>query len=78
MTATTQTPESNRKRLAMGIIEYLDKAIAEGFVSSDGAESLEVARQCISDAFEIDVEDESQTKELSIKPFALDKVFEVY
>ncbi|KAJ1884060.1 Small glutamine-rich tetratricopeptide repeat-containing protein 2 [Kickxella alabastrina] len=71
-------PEHNRKRLAMGIVEYLEKVVAEGFVSGDGAESLEIAKQCIADAFAINTEDEEQVKDLSLKPFSLDKVFEVY
>ncbi|KAJ2890707.1 Small glutamine-rich tetratricopeptide repeat-containing protein 2 [Coemansia aciculifera] len=70
--------QANTKRLAMAIVEYLDKAVADGSVAGDGAESLEVAKQCISDAFGIDPEDEIQTKELSLKPFSLDKVFDVY
>ncbi|KAJ1850443.1 Small glutamine-rich tetratricopeptide repeat-containing protein 2 [Coemansia sp. RSA 1722] len=70
--------EHNRKRLAMGIVEYLEKAVSEGTVSGDGAESLEIAKQCIADAFEINTEDEAQVKDLSLKPFSLDKVFEVY
>ncbi|KAJ2745531.1 Small glutamine-rich tetratricopeptide repeat-containing protein 2 [Coemansia sp. BCRC 34301] len=73
-----QVQEPNSKRLAMAIVEYLDKAVADGSVAGDGAESLEVAKQCISDAFEINLEDDAQTKELSLKPLSLDKVFGVY
>ncbi|KAJ2482747.1 Small glutamine-rich tetratricopeptide repeat-containing protein 2 [Coemansia sp. RSA 2320] len=49
-----------------------------GSVAGDGAESLEIAKQCISDAFGINLEDEGTAKELSLKPFSLDKVFGVY
>ncbi|KAJ1833032.1 Small glutamine-rich tetratricopeptide repeat-containing protein 2 [Coemansia sp. RSA 2711] len=70
--------ENNCRRLAMGIVEYLDKAVADGLVTSDGAESLEIAKQCITDAFELDLENQDQVKELSLKPFSLDKVFDVY
>ncbi|KAJ2816795.1 Small glutamine-rich tetratricopeptide repeat-containing protein 2 [Coemansia erecta] len=73
-----QTPEDSRKRLATAIVEYLDKAVAESLVTSDGAESLEIAKQCISDAFELDLEDEAEVKALSLKPHSLDKVFDVY
>ncbi|KAJ2498941.1 Small glutamine-rich tetratricopeptide repeat-containing protein 2 [Coemansia sp. RSA 1972] len=73
-----QTSEESRKRLAMAIIEYLDKAVADSLISTDGAESLEIAKQCISDAFELDLEDDAETKALSLKPFSLDKVFDVY
>ncbi|PIA18201.1 hypothetical protein COEREDRAFT_39736, partial [Coemansia reversa NRRL 1564] len=72
------SPVENRKRLAMGIVEYLDKAVTESLVSSDGAESLEIAKQCIADAFGLNLEDDAQVKELSLKPFSLDKVFDVY
>ncbi|KAJ2830463.1 Small glutamine-rich tetratricopeptide repeat-containing protein 2 [Coemansia furcata] len=73
-----QAQEETRKRLAVAIVEYLDKAVADGSVTGDGAESLEVAKQCISDAFGVNLEDEAQIKELSLKPFSLDKVFDVY
>ncbi|KAJ2252012.1 Small glutamine-rich tetratricopeptide repeat-containing protein 2 [Coemansia sp. RSA 455] len=73
-----QAQEETRKRLAMAVVEYLDKVVADGSVAGDGAESLEVAKQCISDAFGINLEDETQIKELSLKPFSLDKVFDVY
>ncbi|KAJ2780981.1 Small glutamine-rich tetratricopeptide repeat-containing protein 2 [Coemansia javaensis] len=69
---------TSHKRLAMGIVEYLDKAVADGLVAGDGAESLEIAKQCIADAFGLDVEDAAQVKELSLKPLSLDKVFDVY
>ncbi|KAJ2159780.1 Small glutamine-rich tetratricopeptide repeat-containing protein 2 [Coemansia sp. RSA 552] len=70
--------DDTRKRLAMGIVEYLDKAVAEDLVTSDGAESLEIAKQCISDAFGLDLDNAAQAKELSLKPHSLDKVFDVY
>ncbi|KAJ2058885.1 Small glutamine-rich tetratricopeptide repeat-containing protein 2 [Coemansia sp. S146] len=73
-----QAQEETRKQLAMAVVEYLDKVVADGSVAGDGAESLEVAKQCISDAFGINLEDETQIKELSLKPFSLDKVFDVY
>ncbi|KAJ2699175.1 Small glutamine-rich tetratricopeptide repeat-containing protein 2 [Coemansia sp. IMI 209128] len=62
----------------MAIVEYLDKVVADGSIAGDGAESLEVAKQCISDAFGINLEDGAQSNELSLKPFSLDKVFDVY
>ncbi|KAJ1731004.1 Small glutamine-rich tetratricopeptide repeat-containing protein 2 [Coemansia biformis] len=73
-----QPSEDSRKRLAVGIVEYLDKAVAEGIVAGDGAESLEIAKQCISDAFGLDMDDAAQLARLSLKPHSLDKVFEVY
>ncbi|KAJ1800830.1 Small glutamine-rich tetratricopeptide repeat-containing protein 2 [Coemansia sp. RSA 2399] len=73
-----QTPEEIRQRLALGMVEHLDKVVADGHVTSDGAESLEIAKQCIADAFGIDMEDQSRIQELSLKPLSLDKVFEVY
>ncbi|KAJ2558500.1 Small glutamine-rich tetratricopeptide repeat-containing protein 2 [Coemansia sp. RSA 1933] len=73
-----QTPEEIRQRLAVGIVEYLDKAVTDGHVTSDGAESLEIAKQCIADAFGINMEDQAGIQELSLKPLSLDKVFDVY
>lgn len=70
--------EDKRKQLALAMVEYLDKAVAENLVSSDGAESLEIAKQCISDAFEIDIDSQDIVNKLSIKPFTLDKVFDIY
>ncbi|KAJ2451751.1 Small glutamine-rich tetratricopeptide repeat-containing protein 2 [Coemansia sp. RSA 2336] len=66
------------KRLSMAIVEYLDKAVADGLVSADGAESLEIAKQCVADAFGLNLDDEASVRELTLKPFSLDKVFDVY
>ncbi|KAJ2850097.1 Small glutamine-rich tetratricopeptide repeat-containing protein 2 [Coemansia brasiliensis] len=69
---------NSSKRLSMAIVEYLDKAVADGLVSADGAESLEIAKQCVADAFGLNLDDEASIRELTLKPFSLDKVFDVY
>ncbi|ODV90970.1 hypothetical protein CANCADRAFT_16715, partial [Tortispora caseinolytica NRRL Y-17796] len=43
------------KNLALGIVDFLQKSIDDGTVNSDDKESIEVAIQCISDVFGVDV-----------------------
>lgn len=48
-----KTSES-KKRLALAIIDFLAVSSTDGTVSGDDKESLEVASQCIADAFKVD------------------------
>lgn len=48
-----QASES-KKRLALAIIDFLNASSTDGSVSGDDKDSLEVASQCIADAFKVD------------------------
>eukprot|EP00833_Pecoramyces_ruminatium_P002997 jgi/Orpsp1_1/1177029/evm.model.c7180000059902.1 len=70
--------EEKRKQLAFAITEYLNDAIERDYVSEENKDGLEVAIQCISEAFGIDPKDETQKDMYSIKPTSLSSIFEVF
>ena len=53
-----QNPTS-RKRLALAIIEFLNSSLADGTVPSDESESIEIATNCIAEAFKVDPTDKA-------------------
>ncbi|KAI1797553.1 putative stress-induced protein STI1 [Ganoderma leucocontextum] len=69
---------SNKQRLVLSILEFLNQSIRDGTVKQDDHESLEVAIQCIGEAFGVDPDDQSQVDRLSVKPAALLSIFEVF
>ncbi|VVT57932.1 uncharacterized protein SAPINGB_P005953 [Magnusiomyces paraingens] len=46
--------DQTSKDLALGIVDFLKSAIADGTITSDDAESVEVAIECLSDVFQVD------------------------
>lgn len=44
----------NRKKLALAIIDFLKTSIADKVISEENVESIDVAVECIADAFEVD------------------------
>ncbi|KAL5535122.1 SGT2 [Sanghuangporus sanghuang] len=66
-----------QQRLVLAIIEFLNQSIEDGTVKQDDREGLEVAIQCIGEAFGVDPNDEQQRNRLSIKPATLMNVFDV-
>ncbi|KAJ3558414.1 hypothetical protein NM688_g942 [Phlebia brevispora] len=69
---------SNKQRLVLSIIDFLNQSIRDGTVKQDDQESLEVAIQCIGEAFEVDPTDDAQRERLSVKPASLQSIFDVY
>ncbi|KAJ3796433.1 putative stress-induced protein STI1 [Lentinula aff. detonsa] len=67
-----------QQRLVLSIIEFLNQSIADGTVKTDDKESLEVAVQCIGEAFGVDPSDDEQFARLSVKPATLQSIFDVY
>ncbi|KZW00613.1 TPR-like protein [Exidia glandulosa HHB12029] len=66
------------QKLVLGVIDFLTASIGDGTVKEDDKESLEVAIQCIGEAFGVDPNDAQQRSRLSIKPATLSSIFEVY
>ncbi|KAH9865674.1 hypothetical protein J1614_009260 [Plenodomus biglobosus] len=56
------TPQS-KKRLALAILDFLQTSQTDGSVAPDDAEQLEVAANCIAEAFKVDVDDEAAKKD---------------
>jgi small glutamine-rich tetratricopeptide repeat-containing protein alpha len=52
-----------KKRLALCIIDFLNKSVSDGTIPPDDAESIEIATTCIAEAFKVDPADESAVKE---------------
>ncbi|KAF9650702.1 hypothetical protein BDM02DRAFT_3084193, partial [Thelephora ganbajun] len=67
-----------QQKLVYAIIEFLNKSLEDGTVKQDDKEGLEVAIQCIGEAFGVDPSDKDQSERLSIKPTALESVFDLF
>ncbi|KAL0073687.1 hypothetical protein J3Q64DRAFT_1745260 [Phycomyces blakesleeanus] len=68
----------NKKALVFSILEFLQKSCNDNTISSDDVEGIEVAMQCIGEAFGVDTEDAQQQALYSTKPANLLSIFEVY
>ncbi|KAI5855768.1 glutamine-rich cytoplasmic protein [Tricharina praecox] len=49
----------SKKKLALAVIDFLTTSTTDGTLSPDEKESIEVATQCIADAFKVDPEDKA-------------------
>ncbi|KAG5648245.1 hypothetical protein DXG03_006203 [Asterophora parasitica] len=67
-----------QQRLVYSIIEFLNQSIQDGTVKADDQESLEVAIQCIGEAFNVDPSNQEQADKLSVKPATLQTIFDVF
>ncbi len=70
--------DTKTQQLVLAIIEFLTASIENGTVKKDDQEGLEVAVQCIGEAFGVDPTDSAQSQRLSIKPATLPSLFQVY
>ncbi|TPX33321.1 hypothetical protein SmJEL517_g03773 [Synchytrium microbalum] len=70
--------DEKRKKLVFAICEFLQKSIKDKSVKEDDIEGLEVAIQCIGEAFGIDTSDPSQATLYSVKPATLPVIFDVF
>lgn len=68
----------SQQKLVYAIIEFLNKSLEDGTVKQDDKEGLEVAIQCIGEAFGVDPSDKEQSGRLSIKPATLESVFDLF
>ncbi|KAG1754980.1 TPR-like protein [Suillus paluster] len=67
-----------KQQLVLSIIDFLNQSIDDGTVKQDDREGLEVAIQCIGEAFGVDPSDDKQRERLSIKPAKLQTIFDVF
>ncbi|KAF5377483.1 hypothetical protein D9615_005111 [Tricholomella constricta] len=67
-----------QQRLVYSVIEFLNQSIEDGTVKADDKESLEVAIQCIGEAFNVDPLNQEQAEKLSVKPATLQTIFDVF
>lgn len=69
---------NTKRQLVFSILEFLQTCIEDGTVKPEEIESLEVATQCIGETFDVDITNEAQKRELSIKPANLLQIFNVF
>jgi small glutamine-rich tetratricopeptide repeat-containing protein alpha len=55
--------QTSRKRLALAIIDYLNSSLKDGTVAGEESESIEIATNCIAEAFKVDPTDEAAVKD---------------
>ncbi|CAE6346619.1 unnamed protein product [Rhizoctonia solani] len=67
-----------KQKLVLSIIEFLETSITDGSIKTDDKEGIEVAIQCIGEAFGVDPSNNEQKEKLSIKPANLQSLFDVY
>ncbi|CAE6534051.1 unnamed protein product [Rhizoctonia solani] len=67
-----------KQKLVLSIIEFLESSITDGSIKSDDKEGIEVAIQCIGEAFGVDPSNNEQKEKLTIKPASLQSLFDVY
>ncbi|EGO02707.1 hypothetical protein SERLA73DRAFT_130961, partial [Serpula lacrymans var. lacrymans S7.3] len=67
-----------KQQLVLAIIDFLHQSIDDGTVKQDDKESLDIAIQCIGEAFGVDPVDEEQRERLSIEPAKLQSIFDVF
>jgi len=67
-----------QQRLVYSIIEFLNQSVQDGTVKADDQEGLEVAIQCIGEAFGVDPSNKEQSQMLSVKPASLQSIFDVF
>ena len=66
------------QKLVLSILDFLNQSISDGVVKKDDVEGLEVAVQCIGEAFGVDPQDEGHRSRLSVAPATLPSIFDVY
>ncbi|PKC17986.1 hypothetical protein RhiirA5_265234, partial [Rhizophagus irregularis] len=65
-----------KKRLVFSILQFLQQSIKDGTIKEEDTEGVEVAVQCIGEAFGVNVEDPEQKAAYSTKAPLL-TIFEV-
>ncbi|KAI9572690.1 cytoplasmic protein [Boletus coccyginus] len=70
--------DAKKQQLVLAFVDFLNDSIRDGTVKDDDKEGLDIAIQCIGEAFGVDPSDDAQRKQLSIKPAKLQTIFEVF
>ncbi|KAG0347566.1 hypothetical protein BG004_007470 [Podila humilis] len=70
--------DDKQKHLVFSILEFLQSSLNNGTIKEDDSEGIEVAIQCIGEAFGVDINDASQAQTYSTKPATLVSIFDVF
>ncbi|CAO3568319.1 unnamed protein product [Mortierella alpina] len=63
--------DDKQKHLVFSILEFLQASLDNGTIKPDDSEGVEVAIQCIGEAFGVDLNDAVQAQTYSTKPATL-------
>lgn len=58
-----QSLSDSKKRLALSIIDFLSSSLKDGTLTADDADNIEIASNCIAEAFKVDASDKSAVSE---------------
>lgn len=58
--------QTTKQRLALAFIDFLNKSIADGTLSGDDADSVEIANNCIAEAFKVDASTAGSSSDQSL------------
>ncbi|KAG0081709.1 hypothetical protein BGZ90_005620 [Linnemannia elongata] len=70
--------DEKQKHLVFSILEFLQTSLNNGTIKQDDSEGIEVAIQCIGEAFGVDLNDAAQAQAYSTKPATLVSIFDVF
>ncbi|KAE8537884.1 hypothetical protein D1P53_005945 [Cryptococcus gattii VGV] len=70
--------DAKKKQLVYNIIDFLRTSSQDGTIKEDDKESLDVAVQCIAEAFGVDPDSAEDDKAYSIKPASLLSILDVF
>jgi small glutamine-rich tetratricopeptide repeat-containing protein alpha len=72
-----QSLSEPKKRLALSIIDFLSTSLKDGTLTADDADNVEIASNCIAEAFKVDPTDKAAVKE-AVGSQSLLNIFSVY
>jgi len=72
-----QSLSDPKKRLALSIIDFLSTSLKDGTLTADDADNIEIASNCIAEAFKVDPTDKAAVSE-AVGSQPLLNVFSVY
>ena len=72
-----QSVPDSRKRLALSIIDFLSTSLKDGTLTADDAENVEVASNCIAEAFKVDPNDKAAVSD-AVGTQSLFSIYSVY
>jgi small glutamine-rich tetratricopeptide repeat-containing protein alpha len=68
------TADSPKQQVVFAFLEYLQDLLKDNKIEEDNVEGVEVALQCLSATFGVDINNEEMKKKYSIKPHSLPTV----
>ncbi|KEF55906.1 uncharacterized protein A1O9_07486 [Exophiala aquamarina CBS 119918] len=72
-----QSLSDPKKRLALSIIDFLSSSLKDGTLTADDADNIEIASNCIAEAFKVDASDKAAVSE-AVGSQNLLSIFSVY